>query len=228
LVIVVALAGISFSAVSEKMRSFVQFVFFTIILVGFSLMPEPVEAEPAALLDVPNVRQHTAYACGAAALQAILAYYDHDVRQDTLMAKLGTNKVDGTTYWNIIRVAQEYGLKPTVIAHMTRNRMIAEINRGIPVLIAIQAWIDDGNPRDLAGWAARTDDGHYLVAIGYDRNRMYFEDPAMFGVGYIEFDELEARWHDYDQKGNRLDHFAIIFERDKATVAKKPRFSPIN
>jgi hypothetical protein len=62
------------------------------------------------------------------------------------MAKLGTNKVDGTTYWNIIRVAQEYGLKPTVIAHMTRNRMIAEINRGIPVLIAIQAWMDGGNP----------------------------------------------------------------------------------
>jgi predicted double-glycine peptidase len=210
------------------MRPLIHFAFSTIMLVGFSLTSVIAEAKPAVLLGVPNVRQHTAYACGAAALQAILAYYDHNVRQDVLMAKLGTNETGGTTYWDIVRVAQEYGLKPTVVTHMTRNRMIAEINRGIPVLIAIQAWIDDGNPRDLAGWAARTDDGHYLVAIGYDRNRMYFEDPAMFGIGYIGFDELEARWHDYDQKGNRLDHFAIIFEREKATVAKKQRFSPIN
>jgi predicted double-glycine peptidase len=210
------------------MRPLIHFAFSTIMLVGFSLTSVMAEAKPPVLLGVPNVRQHTAYSCGAAALQAILAYYDHNVRQDVLMAKLGTNEIDGTAYWDIVRVAQEYGLKPTVVTHMTRKRIIAEINRGLPVLIAIQAWIDGGNPRDLEGWAARTDDGHYLVAIGYDRNRMYFEDPAMFGIGYIGFDELEARWHDYDQKGNRLDHFAIIFEREKATVAKKQRFSPIN
>jgi predicted double-glycine peptidase len=198
------------------------------MLVGFALIPEFAKAEPAVLLHVPNVRQHTTYACGAAALQAVLAYYGHDVRQDTLIEKLGTNEVDGTTYWDIVRVAQEYGLKPTVVAHMTRNRMMAEINRGVPVLIAIQAWIEDGNPRDLAGWAARTDSGHYLIAIGYDNSRMYFDDPAMFGIGFIGFDELESRWHDYDQKGNRLDHFAIIFEGDEATGAKKPGVSPIN
>jgi predicted double-glycine peptidase len=41
---------------------------------------------------MPEVRQHTDYACGAAALQSILAYYGIDVRQDTLMEKLGTNE----------------------------------------------------------------------------------------------------------------------------------------
>src|SRR5687768_8367150 len=40
------------------------------------------------LLPLPDVRQHTSYACGAAALQAVLAYYglnDSQVRGDALM-----------------------------------------------------------------------------------------------------------------------------------------------
>ena len=49
-------------------------------------------ADPTVLLAMPEVRQHTDYACGAAALQSILAYYGIDVRQDTLMEKLGTNE----------------------------------------------------------------------------------------------------------------------------------------
>jgi predicted double-glycine peptidase len=177
---------------------------------------------------MPEVRQHTDYACGAAALQSILAYYGIDVRQDTLMEKLGTNETEGTKYWEIVRVAREYGLTATVVPRITRDRVISEINRGIPVLIAIQAWIKNGNPRSLADWELLRDDGHYVIAIGYDDQRMYFEDPAMFGIGYIRFDELEARGHDYDQNGNRLDHFAITFERGTAPGSKKPRYSPIN
>jgi hypothetical protein len=38
--------------------------------------------------------------------------------------------------------------------------------------------------------------------------------------GYIAFDELEARGHDCDQKGNPLNDFTIIFEGDRATAAK--------
>ncbi len=37
---------------------------------------------------LPDVRQHTDYACGAAALQAVLAFYEIDVRGDVLMADL--------------------------------------------------------------------------------------------------------------------------------------------
>lgn len=188
----------------------------------------PVDADPLVLLPMPEVRQHTAYACGAAALQAILAYYGIDVRQDVLMQKLGTNERDGTKYWEIVRVAREYGLTAATMSNMTRDQMISEINRGVPVLIAIQAWIDSGDPRNLTEWKARKDDGHYVIAVGYDHERMYFEDPAMFGIGYIAFDELEARWHDYDQNGNRLDHFAITFEDSRGSIVKRPHFSPIN
>jgi len=198
-----------------------------LLLIGLFLAPGLVRADPTVLLPVPNVRQHTVYACGAAALQAILAYYGIDVRQDALIRQLGTNETDGTRYWEIIRVAEEYGLEPTVALGFTITELIAEINKGVPVVIAIQAWIEKGDPRDIAGWSTRKDDGHYLVAIGYDEHRIYFEDPAMFRIGYITFEELDARWHDHDQNGQGLDHFAILFKGGNHPAAT-PRYVPID
>ena len=60
-------------------------------LAAWLLASSTVEATDATtrprLLPLPDVRQHTNYACGAGALQAVLAYYGVDVRGDTLMAK---------------------------------------------------------------------------------------------------------------------------------------------
>jgi predicted double-glycine peptidase len=213
------------SALKARGRYFTLQIIF---LVGLALVPGKPRADPHVLLPVPNVRQFTAYACGAAALQAILAYYGVDVRQDTLIQQLGTNESDGTRYWEIVRVAEEYGLRPTVVSGFTTTDLIAEINKGVPVLIAIQGWIEEGNPRDIAAWLARKDDGHYLVAIGYDDHRIYFEDPAMFHIGYIDFEELDARWHDYDQNGRRLDHFAILFTGGSHAAITTPSYVPVD
>jgi predicted double-glycine peptidase len=202
--------------------------FLIVFLIGLSVAPGVPRADPTVLLAVPNVRQHTAYACGAAALQSILAYYGVDVRQDTLIRQLGTNEADGTRYWEIVRVAKEYGLQPTVASGFTIAELIAEINKGVPILIAIQAWIEKGDPRDISAWLTRKDDGHYLVAVGYDDHRIYFEDPAMFRLGYINFEELNARWHDYDQNGQRLDHFAILFKGGEHQVIRTPSYVPID
>ncbi len=94
----------------------------------------------------------------------------------------------------------------------------AELDRGVPVLLAIQAWADPP-PADPAGWAGRTGDGHYVVAVGHDAERFYFEDPAMFGVGFIPKAELEARWHDYDEFGVRLERFGVAFRRPRGPDA---------
>ncbi len=58
-----------------------------------------------------------------------------------------------------------------------------------------------------------------MVAVGHDAERFYFEDPAMFGIGYIPKAELEARWHDFDEFGTRLDHFGIAFRRPEGPDA---------
>ena len=41
----------------------------------------------------------------------------------------------------------------------------------------------------------------------------------MFGVGHIPRAELEARWHDYDEFGTRLEHFGIAFRRPQGSDA---------
>lgn len=181
------------------------------------LVPAAAAAGGPRMLAMPDVRQHTVYACGAAALQAVLAYYGIDSRQDTLMAKLGTDRKIGTRWWEIERVAGEYGLKTADFEHMSTQDLQAFIDRGIPVIIALQAWVDgpSGVPAD---WERRTEDGHYIVATGYDERNFYFEDPATFGIGYIPRAELDARWHDFDEYGWRLEHFGIAFESPKGPV----------
>jgi hypothetical protein len=66
-----------------------------------------------------------------------------------------------------------------------------------------------------------------VVAVGYDAERFYFEDPAMFGVGYIGRAELEARWHDLDEFGTRLEHFGIAFAQPAGPGALAARVAPI-
>lgn len=169
-------------------------------------------AAPPGLLSLPDVRQDTVYACGAGALQAVLAYYGIDARQDTLIEKLGTNAKVGTRWWEIVRVAKSYGLDAQPIWNMDQHALEVRIDRHEPVILALQAWVDP-HPPSSAAWEALKDDGHYVVLVGYDTRRYYFEDPAMFGLGYIEKDQLAERWHDYDEYGNRLDRFGITFDR---------------
>ena len=173
---------------------------------------------PVGLLPLPDVRQHTVYACGAGALQAVLAYYGIDARQDTLMAELGTNPDIGTRWWEVVRVAKAYGVDAAPRWKMTVEQLEASLAEGLPVLIAIQAWARSP-PADPSGWSDRTNDGHYVVAVGSDAERLYFEDPAMFGIGYIAKDQLMFRWHDFDEFGRRLDQFGIEFRGGQGAAA---------
>jgi predicted double-glycine peptidase len=55
------------------------------------------------------------------------------------------------------------------------------IMRGRPVIVQIQAWGDEGTD-----YTNDFDDGHYVVAIGFDENYLYFEDPWIIGnIAYI-------------------------------------------
>ncbi len=182
---------------------------------------------PALLLPVPGVRQHTNYSCGEAALLSVLAYYGIDQRQDKLTEQTGTTYDDGTNYKAIIKVAGDYGLQPVAASHMTKDDLIANVKQGIPVIIAMQAWEEKGDPRDVKEWSSRIDDGHYIVAIGYDDSRIYFADPAMFPIGYITFEELDARWHD-GEGDEVLDHFGIAISGGSHKPISRSDFVPID
>src|ERR1041384_88752 len=100
-------------------------------------------------LAVPDVRQATDYTCSASALQAVLAYYGVEVREDVLAKELGATPEDGAPPEAIVRVAMSHGLSATKREHMTVEDLAAQVAQGRPVIVEIQAWSDA--PR--ASWA---------------------------------------------------------------------------
>lgn len=80
---------------------------------------------------------------------------------------------------------------------MKENMTVADIQdylqRGYPVIVLIQAWKDDDDPTP---YPLDTEDGHYVVAIGYDADYLYFEDPWIIGsLTFMKKSELPDRWH---------------------------------
>lgn len=158
-------------------------------------------------LAVPDVRQATDYTCSASALQAVLAYYGVEKREDELARELGATPEDGAPPEAIVRVATAYGLRAAKREHMTVEDLAAEVAQGRPVIVGIQAW--SGTPR--TSWADAWDDGHYVIVIAVEGDQLVFEDPSVLGSrAFLSRREFEERWHDIDF-GYRNIRTGIVF-----------------
>ena len=99
---------------------------------------------------------------------------------------------------------------------MTIAELTRRIDAGSPVICLIQAWWADakGHVEPRHDYADEWESGHYVIAVGYDRERIYFMDPSLAGnYGYIPRRDLDARWHDVDvRQGNavRYEHAGIV------------------
>jgi predicted double-glycine peptidase len=57
----------------------------------------------------------------------------------------------------------------------------------------------------LTSYAEEWDSGHWVVAIGYDDDKVYFEDPWIpHARAYLTWDELDDRWHDLDYDNSKV------------------------
>ena len=188
----------------------------------------PLSSSPFAA--VPDVRQSTGYTCGAAALQAILAYWGTDVREDRLAARLHSTPEAGTHPLEILRVAREFGLT----ADLREGLELADLERaladGATVIVDLQAWRD----RTDLPWAETWDDGHYMVLLGMDAGNLYFEDPSLLGArGKIPRAEFVERWHDYegepplDPADRKYVHMAIFIKGSRPAPARRASFVPV-
>jgi predicted double-glycine peptidase len=159
------------------------------------------------LLAVPDTRQSTDYSCGAAALQAVLAYYGQEVREDRLMHQLACDPQQGTHPEALLRVARSYGLKAELREGMRLEDLEGLLREGVPTLVCAQAWRGQSQPP----WREDWEDGHYMVVIGLDEKRVYLEDPSLLGSrGYIERDEFVERWHDVEANGKRYHQAGLV------------------
>lgn len=166
--------------------------------------------------DYPDVRQAYTYDCGASAVQSVLAYYGNNVREDVIMQALGTTPEDGTNTADIVRFLKEekFDIKSGT---MTLDTLKTFIDMDYPVILAIQAYRDD----ECINYRNDYEDGHYVVAVGYDDDQVFFEDPSSFNKTYLTYQELEDRWHDADGM-KKYEHFGIVVvgKRDKMNSRK--------
>lgn len=166
------------------------------------------------ILNLPQLRQTFNYDCGAKALQSVLVYYGFEIREDHIIKKAGTHKW-GTPIKGIKKVIKEYGLKCTA-KEMTIDHLKRYIDKNIPVILVLQAWRN----KKKIGWEKDWIDGHYVVAIGYEKDKILFQDPSSFEHTYLKYDELNKRWHDVDTKRKKYYHYGI------AVYGKTPKYKP--
>jgi predicted double-glycine peptidase len=193
--------------------------------------PTPAAAPPPALLaGIPDVRQSTGYTCGAAALQAVLAYWGTSEREDRLAARLRCTPEAGTHPLEIIRVAREFGLE----AEIREGLELADLERaladGTTAIVDLQAWRERGD----VPWTETWDDGHYMVLLGMDAANLYFEDPSLLGTrGVIPRAEFVDRWHDYegapplDASDRRYVHAAVFIRGRRPAPGRPAAFEPV-
>lgn len=174
------------------------------------------------ILEVPDVRQSTAYSCGAAAVQAILSYYGIDRREADLMQKLCTHPDRGTSPEAISRFLTSLGFEVEIHQESSLEDLQSELQKGRPVIVDGQAWREGAELR--LPWSQVWESGHYMIAVGLDSHYLYLEDPSLLGQrGKIARSEWLERWHDYeiDELGQRKDyHRCAIFVRGKQPPAK--------
>jgi predicted double-glycine peptidase len=164
--------------------------------------------EGAIKAPIPDTRQGKGYSCGASALKAICGYfgvgpeeeedYGKDLKMDTRV---------GSHPFQIIRAAKRYSLRVSKKKRMNVNEVKASLDRGKPVMLMIQAWRDSKTEKSYeTEWGK----GHWVVAIGYDRAGMYFEDPSLATIrGFISYTGLEERWHDTGPRNRRMEHYGL-------------------
>lgn len=184
-------------------------------LLGALLSPvfgEDSKTQRPELIRVPMTRQATDYTCGVAAVQSVFGYYGEEIREDVLSKELKADPKDGTKYEEIVSLAKSKGFAVQVHTNMRFEALTRLLDQRKPVIVLIQAWSE--KPVDYAkDW----DDGHYVVAIGYDKKNVYFMDPSTLGnYTFIPIAEFLKRWHDTDTKV-KLYNFGMVIEKTKPT-----------
>ena len=164
------------------------------------------------LMDVPLVTQSTDYSCGAAALQSVLGYYGvSEFNESELMKEIGTDPKFGTLIDNIEAFSNRIGVKSQMRENLTLEELRAQIAKKQPVLVEIQAWREPSAPP--LPYEEVWDDGHYVVVIGIEDEKVHFVDPSLIGSrGVLPVKDFMSRWHDVDDKGGRHYRTGVLFD----------------
>lgn len=174
--------------------------------------------DDAVRIHLPKVEQTTSYSCGAASLRAIADFFGVGPEEEKdWIALLHSDPEEGTLPTSIVKVARSLGLHAIARQGMTIDSLKSRLEKKIPVICAVQAW------GDIQKYPTKDASGHYVVAIGFDNEKIYFEDPSLQKTrGFLTYRDFLDRWHDTDGKGKKYTRLGIaiwdVKEPDKIKV----------
>lgn len=171
-------------------------------------MSRPRRIPPGAIMvDLPAVSQLEDYTCGPAALLAVCAYYGVGPATEAELERVMGIDRTGSDPEHLTRVARRFGLQVDEYPRdMTAAALQACLRKRRPVVMMLQAWATP-RPRSYRRvWRH----GHWVVAIGFDDDGVYFEDPALDGArGFLTWAELDERWHDVGPGRTRVPRYGV-------------------
>jgi predicted double-glycine peptidase len=171
------------------------------------------------IIDMPSGRQTFNFDCGAKVLQLVFAYYGIDIREDRLIEELACDD-NGTLVKNMKEAAERRGFRVLTTNNTTLEAVKRYIDDKRPVIVLVQAWVD--REMTMKEWRQTNEYGHYVIVIGYEDDRIIFEDPASFPKTWMTGDEFLARWHYLDGRINRtVKRFSMVLLGKEPTVTKR-------
>jgi len=173
---------------------------------------------------LPDATQQKDYSCGASCLQSICKFYGVGPDEEwEYVDALGMDHRIGSHPFQIVRLARRLGLTVREYQPMTTAQLRGELQRRHPVMLMIQAWADPvgrGSRARLPSYAKDWKDGHWVAAIGQDRDGFFFEDPSLEQIrGYLSESELDERWRDTGPHGKRMPRYGAAIWHPRRRVS---------
>ncbi len=153
------------------------------------------------ILVYPETRQTFNYDCGANGMMSMLVYAGIEEREECIMKLADTTKKEGTNVKGVEFVFGYFGQPIKSGEGMTPLDLRKAIDADHPTLIAVQAYRNEGI---IAPYQDLWTEGHWVVNIGYEDDRLVFEDPASFHRTWLRDGELCERWHDLDTGNKKI------------------------
>lgn len=133
------------------------------------------------MIPVISFRQTPGY-CGPASLHMVFDYYGLAATEKQIAKKADTTTKLGTTGGNMVRTAKLYGFKALLKDEANFKDIQAYLNKKIPVIV---------------DWFS-TDEGHYSVVVGLDKQNIYLQDPELGTMRSMDRTTFFRVWFDFD------------------------------